>query len=101
MQYFGYEQILVCTLPVARKMCDAKIMFSLFPSLKVRNQILAMGKNRHNYITMYVCRGVFGSGSGRKKKILDLMATNFYVLLTVQLSKFILVINQLDAQNLF
>ena len=50
---------------------------------------------------MYVCRDVFGSGSGRKKRDAGLNGNKIYVLLTAHLSIFILVINQLDAQDLF
>ena len=48
-------------------MCDAKVIFSLFPSLNVRNQILAMEKSRQNYSPVYVSHGVFDWESGRKK----------------------------------
>ena len=48
-------------------MCDAKVIYSLFPSLNVRNQILTMENNRQNYSPVYVSRCVFGWESGRKK----------------------------------
>jgi hypothetical protein len=56
-------------------MCNAKLMFSLFPSPNGRNQILTMENMRQNYSPVYVTGGVFGWGSGRNK-ILDLMATH-------------------------
>jgi hypothetical protein len=57
-------------------MYDVKVMFSLFPSLNVRNQILDMENHRQNYIPVYVSSGDCGWGSGRKQ-IFDLMVTSF------------------------
>ena len=48
-------------------MYDVKVMFSLVPSFNLRNQILAKENSRQNYSRVYVSRGVFGLGSGRKK----------------------------------
>ena len=57
----------VCTLPVVRKMCDAKVIFSVLSSPNVRNQILAVENNRQNCSPAYVSRDVFGWESARKK----------------------------------
>ena len=66
----------VCTLPVVRKMCDAKVIFSVLSSPNVRNQILTMENNRQNYSPVMLV-AVFLGGNLAEKKILDLLATSF------------------------
>lgn len=62
------DYILVCILRVVRKFNDAKVTFSLFPPLNVRNQILVTERNRYNHCAVYVSCGVFGWGSGIKEE---------------------------------
>ena len=60
---------------VVRKMYNAMVMFSLFPSPHGRNEILTMESKRQNYSCVYVSRSVL-DGDLAEKKILDLMATS-------------------------
>ena len=54
----------------------ANVMFTVFPFPSGRNQMIFHGKHKKkNYSPVYVSRGVFGRGSGRKE-ILELMTAN-------------------------
>jgi len=47
-------------------MYDSKVMFSLFPPLNVRNQILAKENNRHNYHPKCISLGVLDGDLAEK-----------------------------------